>query len=59
MKEKIDTAAALKELGAAYDKAFQAEHDAKTNGRLEFCAGMTTAYRDALEIVGRIGEETK
>lgn len=59
MKEKIDTARVLKELGEAYDKAFQAEYDAATNGRQEFCAGMVTAYRDALEIVGRIGEETK
>ena len=59
MKDKLNTADVLKELGAAYDKAFQAEHDAKTDGRLEFCAGMTTAYRDALEIIGRMGDETK
>ena len=49
----------LETLGAEHDKAFQAEKEAETDGRRSFCAGMVTAYRDAIDIIDRMGDNTK
>jgi hypothetical protein len=59
MTEKIDKARILETLGAEHDKAFQAEKEAETDGRRSFCAGMVTAYRDAIDIIDRMGDNTK
>ena len=59
MTEKIDKARILETLGAEHDKAFQEEKDADTDGRRAFCAGMVTAYRDAIDIIDRMGDNTK
>lgn len=59
MTEKIDKARILEALGASYDKAFQAEKEAETDERRAFCAGMVTAYRDAIKTIDQMGDITK
>jgi hypothetical protein len=43
----------LKALGREYEKAREMEDAAETETRQAFCAGMSEAYRDALEILSR------
>jgi len=59
MKEKLDKAQILETLGAEYDKVIQVEKEADTDERRAFCVGMVTAYRNAIDIIDRIGDITK
>jgi predicted hydrocarbon binding protein len=47
----------LQALGREYDRAMEQEHMADTDNRRSFCAGMSEAYKNALDILSGHEEE--